>query len=620
MSIKTGTLIGVQLLKLVFGCYFIVTVIVTTVQIYLEYLNVENNIIIELDNIGRSFEKSLSVSIWAYDLEAIQSTLDGIQKIEIVSGTKVKSKTDDLEKFSGFYSTDKNASHLKPTRSFGGFQIQEMLVIENNTNNTPIEHHLYEYKLDIHYITKSDKPVKNHVGSLYIYANKNAVLNRFKSSFFLIITNAFLKTISLWVIFLFFSKKLLSAPLLKLSKATTAFSSDKECESELISQLHQYSTIQPETELKQLTVSFLIMRQKITQKIIHLNELNYLAIAFTQAENEIDIFDKISYMLFDLLGPKNIVVLNEKRQLILSSSDMSEQLYHSVLTKENDFNLDILRGQGQISYIENHIYPDTVEKNDFTPFLYIPIFYNNKVRNEIWVIGKINKEHLDQDGKVYGECLSLLQVITRMISASLSNIIQNTIIEEQNRTLENRVTERTVALEEANKALKYIALHDTLTQLPNRSLFNDRLVQAVELSRRNKMHFSLLNIDVTDFKKINDTYGHDAGDLVLIEIGNRLLQAVRKCDTVARMGGDEFAAILLDQPMHDSCPLAVQRVLHSMENLIAVDKNNKILVKLNIGISVFPHQTTDINQLLKYADIAMYKAKRSGLGYAIYSE
>lgn len=617
MAVKFGASIGVQLLRFVFGCYFIVTIVVTTIQLYLEYSNVEKNIIIELDNIGRSFEKSLSVSIWAYDLETIQSILDGIQKIEIVAGTKVKGKTDDVQKFSGLYPDEKNTLKLKEKRSFNELQVQEILVVANGKHGPSVEHSLYEYKLSINYMAEAKNSLKNEVGALYIYADKHTVINRFKGSLFLIIINAALKTFSLWVIFLFFSRRLLSAPLLKLTKATVSFSSDKECDNELLTQLNEYAVLKPENELKQLTNNFLSMRHKILHKINQLNNLNFLAITFTQAEHEIGVFDKVHRMLFELLGVSDIVVLDEKRQPILFLGKISEDLYKIISIKENDFYLDVLRGQGQISYVQGKI-SAAENLNKFMPLLYIPIFYNNKMKNEIWLSGKINKENLQPDETISNESLSLLQVIAQMIAATLSNIYQRNLIEAHNKTLENRVAERTLALEEANKELRYIALHDTLTKLPNRALFNDRLTQTIELAHRNNTHFALLNIDVTDFKKINDSYGHDAGDLVLIEIGKRLSNALRKCDTVARMGGDEFAGILVESQFNDSCPVAVTRMLLMMEDAISLNKNESVLVSINIGIAIFPDQTTDLNILLKYADIAMYNAKREGLGYAVY--
>lgn len=157
----------------------------------------------------------------------------------------------------------------------------------------------------------------------------------------------------------------------------------------------------------------------------------------------------------------------------------------------------------------------------------------------------------------------------------------------------------------------YQANYDQLTGLPNRTLFNDRLQRVVIEGRRAKSNVGLMFIDLDGFKAINDTLGHDAGDLLLKATAERLNKSVRESDTVARLGGDEFTVIM---PLLDSIEgaiLVANRILKSL--VMPFDLNGQEgRVSASIGISMFPAQAGDAQQLLHNADVAMYHAKRHG--------
>ncbi|NOX42239.1 MAG: EAL domain-containing protein [Gammaproteobacteria bacterium] len=167
-----------------------------------------------------------------------------------------------------------------------------------------------------------------------------------------------------------------------------------------------------------------------------------------------------------------------------------------------------------------------------------------------------------------------------------------------------------------NEDLKHIALHDTLTKLPNRALFNDRLQHSVEIAQRENHKFAIFNIDIDKFKEINDTHGHLTGDAVLYEIGERLSLVLRTSDTIARLGGDEFALIL---PNIDdgASELLADKIIRSLDSPV-VFANQNIDVNISIGIAIYPEHGDSNEVLLKHADSAMYNAKRNGLGYAVF--
>ena len=163
----------------------------------------------------------------------------------------------------------------------------------------------------------------------------------------------------------------------------------------------------------------------------------------------------------------------------------------------------------------------------------------------------------------------------------------------------------------------YQALHDPLTDLPNRVLLHDRLGQSIALAARNAEPVSLLVLDLDRFKEVNDTLGHHAGDRLLQEVAGRLRGALRVSDTVARLGGDEFAAVLSGAGV-DAAAIAAAKLQAALESPLVLD-GFEISLAASIGIASSPVHGTDADTLLRRADIAMYTAKRSRSGVATYA-
>jgi diguanylate cyclase (GGDEF)-like protein len=164
------------------------------------------------------------------------------------------------------------------------------------------------------------------------------------------------------------------------------------------------------------------------------------------------------------------------------------------------------------------------------------------------------------------------------------------------------------ALEER---LNYLAYHDYLTGLPNRMLFHDRLTQAVKLAERNKEHVAVLFIDLDHFKEVNDTLGHETGDVLLQAAASRLSGLTRKSDTISRMGGDEFTMILPELKHPLDARIVAERVIEVFSTAFQVNARS-LGVTASIGLAVFPADGTDVETLMKNADIAMYRAKNGG--------
>ena len=170
---------------------------------------------------------------------------------------------------------------------------------------------------------------------------------------------------------------------------------------------------------------------------------------------------------------------------------------------------------------------------------------------------------------------------------------------------------------QAEEWLKYLAQYDPLTDLPNRNLLYERLDQALSVHRCQGKSLALMLMDLDHFKEINDTMGHQAGDLLLQEVGRRLQGTLGKHDTVARLGGDEFG-VLLPGMSEESASLAAGKLLKALEPPFVVGELT-VDVRASIGIALFPKHGEDKDTLFRRADVAMYEAKQCANSYAIYS-
>ncbi len=169
------------------------------------------------------------------------------------------------------------------------------------------------------------------------------------------------------------------------------------------------------------------------------------------------------------------------------------------------------------------------------------------------------------------------------------------------------ITERKLAA----ARIHHLAHHDSLTELPNRVLFQERLRQALAQAKRSKWMLGLLFLDLDKFKDINDTLGHHVGDLLLKAVAKRLGRCVRETDTVARLGGDEFAVILTNLDDAEGASRVAETIITSIADPFGLD-DHEVLTSTSIGITLYPSDATDAEQLLKNADLAMFRSKAEG--------
>ena len=166
-------------------------------------------------------------------------------------------------------------------------------------------------------------------------------------------------------------------------------------------------------------------------------------------------------------------------------------------------------------------------------------------------------------------------------------------------------------IKEQNKTLELLAHHDSLTGLPNRALFSDRFQQAIALNKRNKSLLAIGFLDLDKFKPVNDTYGHDIGDQLLINVAKRIQLVLRENDTVCRLGGDEFTLLIGSLNSVGECEDILNRLIDVLAEPFSIETHT-IEISGSCGVTLYPNDEADLETLLQHADQAMYHAKSSG--------
>ncbi len=237
------------------------------------------------------------------------------------------------------------------------------------------------------------------------------------------------------------------------------------------------------------------------------------------------------------------------------------------------------------------------------------------------VIARV-RELLASDSNSLHQEHRLLRADERIIwvSASLS-IVRDPegrasfgILMVQDETERKQAEEALVRQSELNE---HQALHDGLTGLPNRTLFRDRIEQAIAMARRDSGHLAVAMIDLDRFKDVNDTLGHHAGDTLLVEVGRRLRGILRSSDTVARLGGDEFGVLISKPRTTSDVAVVIGKLRAALEQSVTIE-GLALPAEGSIGIAMFPAHGRDVDTLLRHADAAMYSAKETKAGYVFY--
>ncbi len=223
---------------------------------------------------------------------------------------------------------------------------------------------------------------------------------------------------------------------------------------------------------------------------------------------------------------------------------------------------------------------DLVRIHGMKSLVCVPICLNKKIRGFLTIAAGSIKQTWTK------ESTSFLSIVSNNLSDALSRL-------------------------EAENEIAFMAYHDSLTKLPNRNLFNDRLSQAIKLANRTERHIGVIFLDLDSFKSVNDTLGHQGGDELLKIVSNRLQGVVRESDTVSRFGGDEFLIMINNIEHYQDITIIVDKIMKQFSEPFIL-KGQEFYVSTSAGISVYPIDGNDPEELIKNADISMYKAKEKG--------
>ncbi len=354
-----------------------------------------------------------------------------------------------------------------------------------------------------------------------------------------------------------------------------------------------------------------------------------------------ELLKKLVYILLENAGAQKVLYLVKKERNYIVQAKGSVEGNSIKVLNELNFESDESLPNKIIHYVERSM--DTIilnDPSDSQKYISDPYIINNKPKSIMCmpvlskgnILGILYLENSLIEGAFNDERIEILKIISSQLAISLENATLYTNLERSEKELrkhhdelETLIEQRTAKLKEeiierkkAQKLLEEMATHDNLTGLANRKLFQSKLDSSLKLAKDNRFLLGILFIDLDGFKEINDTLGHDSGDMVLKTIAKRLLKTVRKFDTVSRFGGDEFI-IIMENPENtnviiDTC----QKIIDEVSKSIVLGKNEGN-VTASIGVSIFPIDATNMNELIKKADNAMYIAKKSGKNKVVFN-
>ncbi|MFT6387009.1 MAG: diguanylate cyclase (GGDEF)-like protein [Cellvibrionaceae bacterium] len=519
-----------RLMRTVFGIYLLIAISLTTVQMFMQYLNEERRLNLQMKHMAVTFAPILARAMWEFNEEQLQATMLGLLVNPEIIGISIV----DID------------GHMI---SMGSVNSQQKTDVTEDITAVA-RGNLYVFDFDIDITFEHADVNLQPLGRASLYSSKAVVATRVWDTLLITFVGACFKTLCLWLIFSIALKKLVANPLDKLSVLIKAFNPTNN--SPCVSVSEKNKKLMPLTsqdELNTLEKNFLTMTAKISLQQQELQRHH---------DNLNSIFEALPDIYFRL--NHSGVILDYKVQ----NTDDFYTVPTSFMGKKM---IDVLPEEVSV------IFSDHFDR------------YLRAQEQNAW------EYNLVIDG-------------------------QQKVFEARLRTIENReefillirnVTENKAAAE----LIWYQANMDELTTLPNRNMLHHRLNMEIEKSKRTALPLAVLFLDLDQFKGVNDTLGHDIGDILLKETASRIKDCVREIDFVGRQGGDEFTIILSELSQLDVVETISNRILSELSKpfRLGVDV---AYISASIGITLYPFNAETVSDLLKTADQAMYAAKAQG--------
>lgn len=292
-----------------------------------------------------------------------------------------------------------------------------------------------------------------------------------------------------------------------------------------------------------------------------------------------------------------------------------ENYYNHLMERSTDIVIGIDVNSGITTFVSNSVF--SVLGNDTDYYFAKPARLFFESRSAV-ILSNI-LDTIRNTGKLQNERCEVT-LLKSDDSFMVADMVMQLSKSEDGRLKELSVDIRDISeRKKAEMLLTELAHKDVLTNLPNRLLFYEIAARSLSLAKRNKRKIGIMFIDLDGFKAVNDNFGHEVGDKVLVEVSRRLENSLRESDDVARMGGDEFTVILQEIHTIKDIKALAHKVIHSISKKIVVNAR-EIQLGASIGVAIYPENGSDINLLVKKADRAMYRVKQTGKNDVIFAE
>lgn len=551
---KKEKFLSTQLIKSIFIPYFLVAITVTLGQVYIEFKNIQSEVVKELLNTKSVFQENLSHAYWTINKEGIEYNLKGIITNAAITGIEIV----DLKGIKEYSLGDTELDVDKDVSFFNQW-------LNHSTK------HKFPLRLEI----IKDKGIQT-VGWASIYTTNEVVYERVKYGFLLILINSIIKTLLLWFIVYYFIKKIVARPMAQTNE-----------------------------EISKLDFSHL---KKINIKFPYQNELSRFITTLNALIGKVEAHQTV-------LEEK---VEERTKELEIKNKDLNDALAiaHENITKvklltqaieQTDDLISIVGTDGIIQYANESLSVHTGYNNNELIGKHTKIFKSGltmpETYKELW--------NTVLDGKVYKNTLINTKKDKQLFH---EEITITPMLDEDDKIISFIVTGQDVSEKiKIEKKLIALATRDTLTGIYNRNKLNESISNQIANYKRYGRSFSLLMIDIDHFKNVNDTYGHDIGDYILKELTSIISKSIRVNDIFGRWGGEEFILILPEESQEGAIELATK-----LKDLVAnhifehVEK-----ITISMGLSLCKENDTQ-DTLIKRADESLYKAKNTGRNRVCY--